>query len=92
LRSLPSFFGRRWSSVDEFDNRAGAAFFGIDAKYLVEIQKKEIDDLVAHGWNSETLYKMSVEERRFYYHLLIKRLTKDQGEGAPSPPKKQLKK
>lgn len=46
-------------------------FFGIDAKYLVQVQKREIFDLVEYGFSYESLSKMSIEERRLYYHMLI---------------------
>ena len=73
----PNFFTR------SFDNKAGSAFFGIDARYLVQIQKREIFDLVSEGWNSETLYKMSIEERRFYYNELVKKYAPK--ENSPDP-------
>lgn len=66
---LPSSFGRSLNP----DNKAGSAWFGIDAQYLLKVQKREIFDLVGDGWNSDTLYKMSIEERRYYYHLLIEK-------------------
>lgn len=54
-------------------NRAGSAFFGIDAEYLVKVQKKEIFALVGHGFSFESLMKMSIEERRYYFHLLMEK-------------------
>jgi hypothetical protein len=39
----------------------------------LNVQKREIFDLVAEGWNSETLMKMSLAERRYYYHRLVEK-------------------
>lgn len=52
-------------------NKAGTIFFGIDAQYLLKVQKKEIFELVGYGFTDSTLMKMSIEERRFYYHMLV---------------------
>ena len=71
------------------DNKAGTAFFGIDSKYLLEVQKREIFDLVSEGWNSETLYKMSIAERRFYYHKLIEKYSPKENNKTPSKSNKK---
>lgn len=60
-------------------NRAGTIFFGIDSQYLLAVQKKEIFDLVGYGFNDATLMKMSIEERRLYYHMLIAKNNPDIG-------------
>lgn len=60
-------------------NKAGTVFFGIDSQYLLNIQKKEIFDLVGYGFNDTTLMKMPIEERRFYYHLLVAKNNPDIG-------------
>lgn len=52
-------------------NRAGTIFFGIDKKYMANVQKKEIFELIGYGFSHESLVAMSIEERRYYYHLLI---------------------
>lgn len=52
-------------------NKAGAAFFQIDSNYLVQIQKKEFFELVGYGFSEEYLNSISIEERRYYYHLLV---------------------
>lgn len=74
----PSFFGRNLGTDDgsltpsqKLANKAGVSFFGIDPKYLAEIQKKEIFTLVDHGFSYESLMRMSIEERRYYYHLWV---------------------
>lgn len=56
---------------DNFDNKAGSAFFGIDSKYLVNVQKKEIYYLVGYGFDFQSLMNMSIEERRYYFHLYL---------------------
>lgn len=40
-------------------------------------------DLVSEGWNSETLFKMPIAERRFYYHKLIEKYSKNKNEPPP---------
>ena len=62
---------------DDFKKNSGAWFFGIDMKYLVEVQKKEVFHLVEHGFSHKDLMNMPIEERRFYFHLLLKKMNPD---------------
>ena len=56
-----------------FDRKAGAAFFGIDKEYLSKVQMKEIFELVGHGFSYESLSNMSIEKRRYFYMMLVKK-------------------
>lgn len=77
----PSFFGRKLRTDNSLPpsqalaNRAGSAFFGIDAEYIARVQKREIFNLVEHGFSYESLIKMPLDERRYYFHLLIEKNT-----------------
>jgi hypothetical protein len=53
--------------------KAGCALFGIDSEYLIKVQKREIFELIGHGFSFESLKKMPIEERRFYFHLLVEK-------------------
>lgn len=56
----------------------GSSFFGIDGQYMTKVQKREIFELVGHGFSYESLVKMPIEERRFYYHQYVeKHMPKD---------------
>ena len=75
-------FGRSWTNWSltpinpellNINKKAGSSFFGIDGKYLVEVQTEEIFNLVEFGFSYESLMKMSVEKRRLFFDKLIKR-------------------
>lgn len=75
-----TFFGRTLTNnsvrpppvyPEGFDKKAGSFFFGVDSEYLTKYQKREIFQLVKAGFSIERIEKMSIEERRFYYNLLL---------------------
>lgn len=73
-------------------NKAGTIFFGIDANYIANVQMKEIFELIGYGFDYNSLKYMSVEKRRYYYHLLvIKNSPKDDGQTPPGNSKVDFK-
>ena len=43
----------------------------MNEEYLVNVAYKEIFSLVGHGFDYQSLRKMSIELRRYFYHLLV---------------------
>lgn len=62
---------------DDFDNKAGSAFFGIDGHYLAQVQKKEMFYLIGYGFDYQSIYNMSLEERRYFFHLWLEMKEKE---------------
>lgn len=84
-RSPTNCFGRN------SENKSGSAFFGIDAKYLIQVQKPEIFHLVEHGFDYQSLMDMSIEERRFFFHKLVEYKTPKDQKPQNQPPNIQKK-
>jgi hypothetical protein len=54
---------------------------------LVEVQKRELFELVGYGFSLESLLKMSIEERRLHFHLLVEKNKPRDQKNQPPPGK-----